>query len=80
MEYRSIAYMDALIRSKLYLIPKDIELVVGVPRSGLLPSTIIALLLNKPHMTINELAAGSIKSLSGKMFLLLRQNIAVSLL
>ena len=35
-----------MIRSNLWKIPHDIDLVVGVPRSGMLPASIIALYLN----------------------------------
>lgn len=55
MNYRSIADMDRLIRKNLSLIPRDIDLIVGIPRSGLLPASILALLLNKPLKSLSEL-------------------------
>lgn len=51
--FRAISDMDRLIREKISLIPNDVDLIVGVPRSGMLPATIIALLLNKPLLDIN---------------------------
>ncbi len=56
MNYRSIDYLNKLIRDNISIIPRDIDLVVGVPRSGMLPATIIALLLNKPLKTLPELS------------------------
>lgn len=35
-----------MVRKNLWRIPHDIDLVVGIPRSGMLPATMIALLLN----------------------------------
>ena len=48
MEYRSFSDLDTLIRNNLHTIPRDIDLVVGVPRSGLLVANLISLHLNKP--------------------------------
>jgi len=39
---RDFNYINALIFNNLYKIPEDIDLVVGVPRSGLIISTMIA--------------------------------------
>ena len=46
MRYVTIAELSELIRKNLWKIPHDIDLVVGVPRSGMLPATMIALFLN----------------------------------
>lgn len=64
MNYRSIEDMNRLIRNKLSIIPRDIDLIVGVPRSGMLPATIIALLLNKPLKSLSELGNESNHSFS----------------
>ncbi|MCC9601460.1 hypothetical protein LOC67_12965 [Stieleria sp. JC731] len=40
--------MNQVILSKLHTIPADVDLVVGIPRSGLIPASIIGLALNKP--------------------------------
>jgi uncharacterized HAD superfamily protein/adenine/guanine phosphoribosyltransferase-like PRPP-binding protein len=45
--YVSIAQLSADIRSKLYVIPRDIDLVVGIPRSGMIPSYMIGLFTNR---------------------------------
>jgi len=46
--YRSIADMNEVILRELYRIPRGVDLVVGIPRSGLLAANIIALYLNTP--------------------------------
>lgn len=46
MNYRSIADLSHTIRKNLYKLPCDIDLVVGVPRSGMLAANMIALSLN----------------------------------
>lgn len=46
MNYRSIADLSNTIRNNLYKIPRDVDLVVGIPRSGMLAANVIALALN----------------------------------
>lgn len=55
MNFRSVADLNSLIRrvqSKLKA--ENFELIVGVPRSGMLPASIISLNLNLPLMSIGE--------------------------
>ena len=40
IEYRSIADMNNIIVKNLQKLPHDIDLVVGIPRSGLLPANL----------------------------------------
>lgn len=46
MRYVAVSELSDMIRKNLWKIPHDIDLVVGIPRSGMLPATMIALLLN----------------------------------
>ena len=48
MNYRTVSDLDRVIREKLSIIPEDIELIVGIPRSGMLPATLLATYLNLP--------------------------------
>ncbi|MEX0771819.1 MAG: phosphoribosyltransferase family protein [Balneolales bacterium] len=48
MNYISFADMGKTIVSNLYKIPQDVDLIVGIPRSGLLAGNLIALSLNIP--------------------------------
>jgi uncharacterized HAD superfamily protein/adenine/guanine phosphoribosyltransferase-like PRPP-binding protein len=45
--YVSISQLSADIRAKLYLIPRDIDLIVGIPRSGMIPAYMIGLFTNR---------------------------------
>lgn len=60
MVYRTINELSALIRTNLYKVPHDINLVVGVPRSGMLPAMMIALYLNKKVTDLDSFIAGRI--------------------
>lgn len=48
MNYRTMADLSALIIKSIDKIPTDIDLIVGVPRSGLLVANYLAVLMNKP--------------------------------
>jgi uncharacterized HAD superfamily protein/hypoxanthine phosphoribosyltransferase len=58
MDYRSLSDLSALIRSNLHKIPKDVELIVGIPRSGMIPASLIALYLNLPLADLEGFIAG----------------------
>lgn len=58
MHYRSIADLSALIRLNLNKIPRDIDLIVGIPRSGMLAASILALNLNKKVCELPSFLAG----------------------
>lgn len=65
--YRSVVDLHATVRDNLHRLPRDIDLVVGVPRSGLLPGVLVSLLLNLPltdpdgYLVGRLLAAGRTK-------------------
>jgi uncharacterized HAD superfamily protein len=59
MNYRSIDDLAHSIRSNLHRLPNDVDLVVGVPRSGLLAASIIALQLNVRLCTLQEFLGNS---------------------
>lgn len=48
MNYRSLSDLSQAIRDNLHRLPADIDLVVGIPRSGLLVANVMALMLNLP--------------------------------
>lgn len=48
MNFRSVADLFATVRRGLHKIPRDVDLIVGVPRSGMLAATAVSLLLHKP--------------------------------
>jgi len=46
LNFRSIADLSCTVRKNLYKIPRDVDLIVGIPRSGMLAANMIALYLN----------------------------------
>jgi uncharacterized HAD superfamily protein len=62
MQFRSISDLYYDVWRNLHLLPKDIDVVVGVPRSGMLPATIIALARNLPLADLDGFAHGRLLS------------------
>lgn len=62
MQYRTLADLSNLVRTNIYKVPHDIDLVVGIPRSGMLPANMIALFLNKKMSDIDSFCEGRIMS------------------
>ncbi len=60
MYYRNIANMNEVILKRLNILPRDFDLIVGVPRSGMLPANLIALYLSKPFTDIHSFRNGHI--------------------
>lgn len=58
MEYRSVSDLNEAIVSNLARIPRDIDLVVGVPRSGLLAANLLSLALNVPMSDLDSFLDG----------------------
>lgn len=50
--YRSFDDLSRTIRENIHKLPHDIDAVVGVPRSGMIPAYLIGLYLNKPVLSI----------------------------
>lgn len=60
MYYRTISNMNEIILKRLNILPKDFDLIIGVPRSGMLPANLLALYLNKPFTDIHSFLNGHI--------------------
>lgn len=60
MRYVTIAELSDMIRKNLWKIPHDIDLVVGIPRSGLMAANMVALYLNKRLSDIDSFINGRI--------------------
>lgn len=58
--YESVAQLASDIRAKLHAVPRDIDLVVGIPRSGMIPAYLIGLYINRSVVDLGTfLANGS---------------------
>lgn len=58
MYYRSITDLNHLILSKIDRIPADTQLIVGIPRSGMVPAIIMAQSLHLPYTDLHSFIAG----------------------
>lgn len=58
MIYKSYKDLSDCIRRNLWKVPTDVELVVGVPRSGMIAALMMAELLNVPCATLDDFAEG----------------------
>lgn len=60
MHYRSIADLNDAILVNLHKLPLDIDLVVGIPRSGLLAANLLCLAVNVPMTDVEGFLSGRI--------------------
>ncbi len=60
MYYRNIADLNQIILKRLNILPRDFDLIVGIPRSGMLPANLLALYLNKPYTDLGSFLNGHI--------------------
>jgi hypothetical protein len=60
MNYRSFSDLQARVAEWAIALPDEVDLVVGVPRSGLLPATLLALHRHLPMADLDGFLAGRI--------------------
>ena len=60
MNYRTISDLNQTILKHLYILPRDFDLIVGIPRSGMFPANLLALYLNKPVTDLGSFINGHI--------------------
>ena len=60
MQYRTFSDLSTLIRRNIHRVPHDIDIIVGIPRSGMIPAYMIALYLNKRVTDIDSFIVGKI--------------------
>jgi uncharacterized HAD superfamily protein len=53
MNYRSVSDLAATIRANLHKIPPETDLIVGIPRSGILAATLVGLSRNLPVVDLD---------------------------
>ena len=54
MKYITFNNLIETIRKNLWKIPRDIDFIIGVPRSGMIVASIISDYLNVPLMDLNS--------------------------
>ena len=62
MEFRSYADLARTLTKNRLRVPPDVDVVVSIPRSGIIPATMLALALNRPMTDVEGLLAGRLIS------------------
>ena len=62
MQYRTVRDLHEVIIHSLPALPRDIDVVVGIPRSGMLPATLISLHLNTALADFDGFLSGRVLS------------------
>lgn len=60
MEYRSIAELNDRVVDWIGVLPRDLDLIVGIPRSGMLAANLLALHLHLPFTDLDGFCTGRI--------------------
>lgn len=60
MFYRSVSDLNKILLKRISILPRDFDLIVGVPRSGMLPANLLALYLNRPYTDLHSFLNGHI--------------------
>ena len=60
MNYRNVSDLNQVILQNINKIPRDFDLIVGVPRSGMLPANLLSLYLNRPYTDLQSFINGHI--------------------
>ena len=58
LEYRNVRDLNQCVADNLHKIPQDVNLIVGIPRSGMLPAMMLALYLDLPVTDLQGLLEG----------------------
>lgn len=58
MKYISLDDLSQTIRKNIWKIPRDIDFIIGVPRSGMIVASIISSYLNVPLIDVNSFISG----------------------
>lgn len=75
MNYKRYEDLSDCIRRNIWKIPQDVDLIVGVPRSGMIPALMIAELLNKRCCDIDSFVEGKVFSCGGRGNLIKKTDI-----
>lgn len=65
MKYITLSDMASVIYKNIHKIPHDIDLVVGIPRSGMIAASIISEYLNRPLVDIDNFCGGCVDGVGG---------------
>lgn len=80
MNYKNYADLSVDILQGIGKVPCDIQLVVGIPRSGMVPAYIIGAQLNLPVVTLNDFIIGKYGEIGERQIGVDRQDIKNALI
>lgn len=63
LSYKTYQDLSMDIKNNLYKLPQNIDLIVGIPRSGMLPATMLAMVLSKQVCSLREFLSEDYKKL-----------------
>lgn len=75
MVYKSYEDLSDCIRRNVWKIPSDVDLIVGVPRSGMIPALMLAELLNKRCADLDSFIDGKEMSCGGRVRLIRKGDV-----
>ena len=64
LNYKTYQQLLLDIKNNLYKLPKDIDLIVGIPRSGMIPATMLSMILSKQLCTLGEFLSDNYENLT----------------
>ena len=67
MKYITLSDLSETIRKNIWKIPRDIDFIIGIPRSGMIVASIISDYLNVPLVDINSFLSGNRPSGGGRL-------------
>jgi uncharacterized HAD superfamily protein/hypoxanthine phosphoribosyltransferase len=67
LEYRSVADINRILLSNLEVFRQNADLVVGVPRSGMLPAVLLALHLDVPVADLSSYCRGHVAAVGARL-------------
>ena len=67
MKFITISEMSQTIRDNIWKVPRDIDFVIGIPRSGIICASIISEYLNCPLIDIDSFASGAKPTGGGRL-------------
>ena len=54
LSYKTYQNLSLDIKNNIHKIPSNVDLIVGIPRSGMIPAYMIGLMLSKQVCSLNE--------------------------
>lgn len=74
MKYITLNDLAFTVRRNLFKVPHDIDFVIGVPRSGMIPASMVAEFINVPLIDVDSFCAGAKPTGGGRLRLTHRNS------